>query len=261
MPHARINGIDLYYEVHGAGPALLFAHGGGGNHLSWWQQIPDFSRDYRCVTFDHRGFGASRDYADGPGPRAFVDDLRQLLDHLGVEKAALVGQSMGGWTVLGLAAADPQRVSALVLCDTSAGIDDPEVAREQSAALRDASKGGLAQVLTRAYAANFPAKDPVRHFLYQQISGLNQHVPPNLVAALSGFKYNPDAIVEHHIPTMLVVGEEDALAPPKIMELIAGRIPHARLVKVPGAGHSVYFERSAEFNRIVRDFLRENVKA
>jgi 3-oxoadipate enol-lactonase len=261
MPHAKINGIDLYYEVHGDGLALLFAHGGGGNHLSWWQQVPEFSRPYRCVTFDHRGFGTSRDHADGPGPSAFVEDLRQLLDHLGIEKAALVGQSMGGWTVLGFAAAYPRRVSALVLCDTSAGLDDPEVVREQASSLRDAPRGGLAQVLTRAYAKDFPTREPVRCFLYQQISGLNQHVPANLISALMKVKHRADAVIEHRIPTMLIVGDEDALAPPKIMERIAQAIPHAKFVKVRGAGHSVYFEKPDEFNRILTGFLRENAPA
>ena len=258
MPSAKINGIELYYEVHGAGPALVFAHGGGGNHLSWWQQVPELSRDFRSVTFDHRGFGASRDHADGPGPRAFVEDLRQLLDHLGIAKAALVGQSMGGWTVLGFAAAYPERVSALVLCDTSAGLDDPEVVREQAAALRDTPRGGLAQVLTRAYAEDFPTRDPVRCFLYQQISGLNAHVPANLIASLFSVKHRADAVIEHRVPTLLIVGEEDVLAPPKIMEQMARGIPHSRLVKVPGAGHSVYFERPAEFNELLGGFLREN---
>ncbi|MGH7836707.1 MAG: alpha/beta fold hydrolase [Candidatus Binataceae bacterium] len=257
MPHARINGIDLYYEVHGDGPTLVLAHGGGGNHLSWWQQIPELSRQFRCVRFDHRGFGFSRDHDGGPGANAFVEDLRQLLDHLGIERAALAGQSMGGWTILGFAAAYPDRVNALALCDTTAGVDDPEVIREQAAALGELRKGGLAQILTHAYAADFPRREPARHFLYQQISGLNHHVPPTLLPTLMGLKHRLDTIIEKRIPTMLLVGEEDALAPPPAMELIARRIPHARFVKVPGAGHSVYFERPAEFNQIVLSFLKE----
>jgi 3-oxoadipate enol-lactonase len=255
MPHARINGIDLYYETHGEGPALVLAHGGGGNHLSWWQQIPELARSYRCVTFDHRGFGESRDVPDGPGPNAYVEDLRQLLDHLGVDKAALVGQSMGGWTVLGFAATFPAKVSALVLCDTTAGMDDPEVIRAQ-AALRDNTKGTLAQILTRAYAADFPQRDPVRCFLYQQISGLNRHVPADLIRTLTSMKHRIDGVVEKRLPTMLIVGEEDALISPRVMELMAERIPQARFLKISKAGHSVYFERPEEFNRALLDFLR-----
>ncbi len=256
MPLANINGIQLYYEVHGAGPALVLAHGGGGSHLSWWQNVPVLAQQFRCITIDHRGFGASRDLNDGPGPTAFVEDLRLLLDHLGIKRAALAGQSMGGWTVLGFASAYPDRVSALILCDTTAGLDDPEIVREQ-AKLRDLSKGGLASILTRAYAADFPTRDPLRCFLYQQISALNTHVPANLLSVLLNTRHRVDPIVDWRIPTMLVVGAEDALAPAHVMEMMARRIPQSRFVKLPGAGHSAYFERPDEFNRIVTDFLIE----
>ena len=89
MPFANINGIELYYETHGKGPALVLAHGGGGSHLSWWQQVPMLSQHYRVITLDHRSFGYSRDLPDGPGPPAFVEDLTGLLDHLDVHKAAV----------------------------------------------------------------------------------------------------------------------------------------------------------------------------
>jgi 3-oxoadipate enol-lactonase len=256
MPLAHINGIEVYYEVHGEGPALVLAHGGGGNHLSWWQNVPALAKRFRCITFDHRGFGASRDVDGGPGPTAFVEDLRQLLDHLGIERAALAGQSMGGWTSLGFATAYPDRVSALVLCDTTAGMDDPEIAREQ-AKLREMSKGGLVNILTLAYAAGFPAHDPVRHFLYQQISGLNTHVPANLLSVLLNTRHRVDTIVTRRIPTMLLVGEEDALAPAHVMEMMSRKIPQSRFVKIPGAGHSAYFEKPDDFNRIVAGFLIE----
>ena len=94
MPFAAVNGIQLYYESHGEGPALVFAHGAGGNHMSWWQQIPAFSGAYRCVTFDHRAFGQSLD-TTGEG-RAFAGDV--LGSSTGSASSAFffVAQSMGG---------------------------------------------------------------------------------------------------------------------------------------------------------------------
>src|SRR5690242_1325029 len=81
MPFLALDGCDLYYETHGSGPALVFAHGLGGNHLTWWQQVPYFRDRYTCITFAHRGFGLSAAPA-GPQPERFVDDLAALIDHL-----------------------------------------------------------------------------------------------------------------------------------------------------------------------------------
>src|SRR3989304_7741761 len=121
MPAVPVNGIDLYHEEHGKGFPLVLAHGAGGNHLSWWQQVPAFSRKYRCVTFAHRGWGLSLG-GRAAGPAAFVEDLRGLMDHLGIRQAALVAQSMGGLTCLGFTIAHPKRVKALVMGNTFAGM-------------------------------------------------------------------------------------------------------------------------------------------
>ena len=83
MPFLERDGARLYYETHGAGPALVFVHGLGGGHLSWWQQVPHFRDRYTCVVFDHRGFGLSTESPGKPGPDAYVDDLAALVDHLG----------------------------------------------------------------------------------------------------------------------------------------------------------------------------------
>jgi 3-oxoadipate enol-lactonase len=251
MPQTKINGIDLYHETHGQGPAIVFAHGGGGSHLSWWQQVPAFSDRYQCVTFDHRGFGLSHEVPEGPGAAAFVEDLRGLLDHLGIEKAALVGQSMGGWTVLGFAATWPNRTSALVLCDTTAGMDDPEVRAEQERIPQRAS-GGL---IPKAFAPDFAQREPALHFLYQEINRLNRPTD-RLLGSLFGLRFRAEPLLEHRIPTLLVWGDQDLLIPPNTMELMSRRIPHARTALVRGGGHSVYFEKGSEFNSILTEFLR-----
>ena len=97
MPRIPINGIEMDYQEYGEGDAVVFLHGAGGNLLSWWQQIPTFSEEYRCVTLSHRGFGHSYDVPDGPGVTAFVDDLVALLDHLEIESAHLVA-AVHGWS-------------------------------------------------------------------------------------------------------------------------------------------------------------------
>ena len=114
---------DLHYEVSGSGPALLFAHGLGGNHLSWWQQVAHFAPNYTCVAFAHRGFAPSDPVSSGVDPADYAGDIATLIDHLGFPDVRLVAQSMGGWTMLEYALAHQDRVKALVLSSTSGTID------------------------------------------------------------------------------------------------------------------------------------------
>lgn len=250
MPFVETNGITMYYEVHGRGPAVVLAHPGGGSHLSWWQQVPVFAESFTCITFDHRGHGLTRDVPDDPGAHAYPQDLLGLLDHLEIEKAALVGQSMGGWTSIGLAALQPQRVSALVLGDSTGGIRDSAVDQHMA----DMRNAGARQIWAGAYTRQFAADKPAHRFLYHEITAMNLPKPSNLGAQFD-VEYQVDAIVEHRIPTLFIVGEQDSLMPAHIIEPVARRLPGAQLVRVPGAAHSVYFEQSEAFNRIVLDFL------
>src|SRR5262244_2750080 len=119
----------LYYEdTGGNAPTLLFLHGAGGNHLSWWQQVPVFAEEFRCVSVDQRRFGQSPDVAGGPGPAALATDTLALLDHLGIARAAVVAQSMGGWSAVGAAVRAPERFWAIVLANTVGNLSDPEIA-------------------------------------------------------------------------------------------------------------------------------------
>ncbi len=256
MSSARINGIDLHYQSYGESDAIVFAHGAGGNLLSWWQQIPFFAQRYRCVTFDHRGFGHSYDLPDGPGANSFVDDLRGLLDHLGIDSAHLVAQSMGGRTMLGFAVAYPHRVKTLVMADTVGGMNVPEVLEqqrvwaEQQAA--NPSANGV-EIGFRAVAPLFVQRHPNLANLYLQVSRTNppRHNPPGGMAAGPGAA----DLANLNVSTLFFVGEDDQLSPPPVIEAGASAIPGARLLRVPEAGHSVYFEKPDIFNFEVLRFI------
>src|SRR5439155_19655473 len=92
----RRGDAEIYYEVIGDGPPIVFAHGLGGNHLSWWQQLAHFARTHTCVAFAHRGFPPSSTVPGNRAPDAYADDLAALIDELRLQDVALVGQSMGG---------------------------------------------------------------------------------------------------------------------------------------------------------------------
>ena len=251
MPKAPVNGIQLYYESHGQGPAIVFAHGRGGNHLSWWRQVPAFSENHRCITFDHRGWGASSDAADGPGRVAFVEDLKQLLDHLEIQQAFLVSQSMGGLTCLGFALAHPKRTQGLVLGDTTGGVATQGVL----AALKNTNPPPEGPA--RSLSASFIGENPALTFLYQQIGGLNP--PRGEDGVISGFRREDgpkaEAFVGWRIPTLLIVGKEDAIFPPDVISEVQNVIPGSRMEVVPGAAHSAQFEQASVFNKLVSELF------
>ena len=245
-----IGSFKLFYEVHGEGPAVVFAHGAGGTHMSWWQQVPVLSKQYRCVTIDHRGFGYSKDLPNKPGRQNFVADLEGLLDRLKVERVSLVGQSMGGLTVLGFASKHPERVSALILSDTTGGYTNSEIDR-----LRAANKNPRS-----AFAPSYAQREPAMAFLYREISSLTMADAPQTAngAAAAPPPATPTDIkplVTKKVPVLFIVGEEDQLIPPAAIEAMHKEMPGSELAKVPGAGHSVYFEKPAEYNRLISHFL------
>jgi len=122
MPFAKVNGTELYYEVHGQGAPVVLAHGGASNHISWFNQVVALRDHYTVVTYDQRGFGFSEE--NGDYQASAFEDLRELLDHLGYGKVALLGQSLGGVVVAGFTSRYPERVRALVLSSTPAGLVD-----------------------------------------------------------------------------------------------------------------------------------------
>ena len=251
----------IYYESTGSGPALVFAHGLGGNHLSWWQQVPAFSDRFTCITFSHRGFFPS----DAPANQdLYADDLLALIDHLGVEKIIIVAQSMGGWTAVDFALAYPDRLHAMVLASTSGPIDPTQCgagaaleawhAKAAESRVKEAALG-----VHPAMGLRGAEEQPAMHFLYGAVDELSASLDKEALRARMGaVRIRPAAdLAAIHAPTLWLTGAEDLVFPSLVAPLMAAGMPHARHVEIERAGHSVYFERASEFNAVLSAFLED----
>src|SRR5262249_26456105 len=159
------DGFRLYYENSGGNaPAIVFLHGAGGNHLSWWQQVPVFAEEYRCIAVDQRGFGQSPDVPGGPGAAALGTDVLALLDHLRIGRAALVAQSMGGGGAVGAAVQAPERFGAIVLANTVGNLTNDDIAAVRRR-LAASSPPRPAISWHAALGPTFRKREPVRSFL------------------------------------------------------------------------------------------------
>ncbi len=254
MPDARVNGTEIYYESHGEGPAIVFAHGVGGNHAVWFQQVHYFARNRRAITFDHRGFGRSKEIPEGPDRAEFVEDLHGLLDHLNVERAALVGQSMGGIACLGMAARYPERVSALVMADTVGSMNDE---RLLDLAANDRESSDKVSPLDRAVSTGFQARNPNMCLLFLQLNSFNR-TNRRLLKGADYIGPTPEAVTGSNVPVMFIVGQEDRVVSPETVRQAHKLLPGSTLAEVADAAHSVYWEKPDVFNYLVEDFLTKN---
>jgi pimeloyl-ACP methyl ester carboxylesterase len=257
MPSVSTQHASIHYDLSGPEDAdvIVFAHGAGGNRASWWQQVPHFAARNRVLSFDHRSFGQSTCEPGGFSPTHFADDLIAVLDAEGVDRAALVCQSMGGWTGLPLALRHPDRVRCLVLCDTPGGLFSDEIARALAATgdrIRDAGIQANA-----ALAPDYPEREPEMAHLYACISAWNTGVDPGALAALASeeARIDPNELAGYQTPTLVIAGEHDLLFPHATLRHVAELIPGASFQSFPGCGHSVYFEDAKAFNRCLDDFL------
>jgi len=253
MPQVKNRDASIYYELHGEGPPLVLAHGAGGNTQIWWQQVPHFAERHRVVTFDHRCFGRTVCAPSSFRPEAFGEDLVAILDAEGLDRVALVCQSMGGWTGLRMALEHPDRLSCLILCGTPGGIMTDQIIAAAQRIAADANKDGIRG--NAALAESFQQERPELAFLYDQIGSHNAGFSPALLGKLASVRVDPDELKGHSTPTLLISGEEDALFPTEAIREVAGLIPGAELQTVPGSGHSPYYEMPETFNRIVDEFL------
>ena len=247
-----VGGERIYYESTGSGEVVVFSHGAGGNHAIWVHQTPVFAEKYRVVTWDQRGWGKSTDVRGLAGDSdTAVEDLRRLLDHLDIDAAHLVGQSMGGWAVAGFALRYPERTRSLVLANTYGGLST-EPMREWITAER------WAEVRERAAKAgrDFDIMDPALAFRYGQISRLAPpRGPANLGELLFGTHWDLDEARKSTVPILIVTGPYDMIFAPEMMRLLDAELPTSRLVEIPDSGHSPYFEKPDAWNRAVLEHL------
>ncbi|MBM3342197.1 MAG: alpha/beta hydrolase [Betaproteobacteria bacterium] len=256
---------EIHFEVTGSGPAIVFAHGLGGNHLSWWQQVAHFSRHYTCVTFAHRGFAPSSPIAGGPDPRDYAGDLDALIQHLQLRDVCVVAQSMGGWCAVEYALTHPAALRALVLASTIGTldprlIDEPERSRldtwaKQSAALRAKWR----EVGIHPAAGERMAREqPALHQLYRHIDDANRALDKEALRARmqAARVRKPQELTGAGCPILFISSDEDVQMPPFAADAIVRVVPNACVVHIEQAGHSAYFEQPAQFNAMVAAFVQ-----
>jgi len=254
-------GARIYYELSGDGPALVFAHGLGGNHLSWWQQVPFFREKYTCITFAHRGFAPSSVAGNKPDPEDFAGDLEALTAHLGIERFSIVAQSMGGWTALEFALRHPARVQAMVLAATSGTLDpskaDPAKFAEWSSRALAVNADLRMRAIHPALGAAMAEANPAMHHLYRAIDALATSLAKDeLRARIVKMRRRPIGdVAKLGVRTLFLTGSADMVFPSFAAPLLAKGFPDAHHVEFAGAGHSAYFERADAFNKKVAEFL------
>ncbi|MFC1534352.1 alpha/beta fold hydrolase [Thermodesulfobacteriota bacterium] len=253
MPKVKSDHASIYYDVYGSGPVLAFAHGAGGNMLSWWQQVPYFVKKFTVILFDQRGFGRSTCEDDFLHPKYFVEDLRAILLAEKIERVTLICQSMGGFTGLPFTLAYPEYVQALILCGTTGGLRVPKEARTRPVDRKKMMERGPGRAVM---AEDFPDREPELAFLFSMITKLNDmSMMQRLRSGMSESAVQPEALNGYNTPTLLIHGTKDALFAPEAIRAVTEIIPGATSIEMPGVGHSTYFEDAEGFNKIVEEFI------
>lgn len=268
MPKASVNGIELCYEVQGQGEPLVLVTGLGGGRGGWFFQIRAFRKHYEVVTYDARGMGRSGGANTLCTTRMMADDAVGLMDHLAIERAHILGVSLGGMVAQEVAINCPQRVNKLVLASTTPGGGEvleahPELRAalglaEGSPARIDARKVDLGRLMGVLNSLAFNGA------FYRLAVGRLATVYMKSVAA-KGFVAQFEAALGHNTldrvhliqaPTLVIAGAADRLVSPRCSEVLASRIPHSKLVLVEGGSHTLVAEKRHRFNQEVLDFLK-----
>ena len=264
MPKAKLNGVEIAYEVHGEGYPLVLAHGYTASKELWADQLDAFSRRYRLVIYDCRGHGESEVPADPSqySSDLFIEDQKALLDHLGISEAYVGGLSMGGMIAMRFALKYPQVVRALLLCDTAAGVSGAAqtqwrgIAEMMERIVRSEGVGAAMRRvwdIRRQLGVETPEPTPgvLRH-----MEGLEHMSPDGFLGAGRAIREQEsvlERLAEIKAPTLILVGDQDPLlAGSRAMQ---ERMPGCRFVLIKGSTHGTCLWRPDAFEKAILDFL------
>ena len=266
MPIAHANGTNIYYKVNGHGEPLILIQGFGGGHEGWFFQVRALKKQFQVITFDSRGIGKSDTPSQSYTIKTMADDTVGLLDCLGMDKAHILGVSLGGIVAQEIAIHYPERVRKLILVNTIAGdfTDiNPEVMRsigvEQGSSKVDYGNIDFYEMMKTVISLSFAKKSYRKFFLPMTLLNVKS-------VGFTGYRKQMEAAEGHstidrlHLiktPTLVISGTEDRLVPPRCSDEIANRIPNARLVTIEGGSHAVFIEMRNRFNQEVLNHLEK----
>jgi len=262
MPKVRVQEIELYYEIHGAGYPLVLIRGLGSNADHWYVQVPAFSKKYRLVIFDNRGVGRS-DKPDIPYTMSMMAaDTVGLMEALSIPKAHILGISMGGMIAQVIAIHYPERVNGLILSCTHCGgnrVVPPsnEVGRIFGELVLTGSEEANQKALECLFTERTLQEKPELAQRYQEVSKKFPPSPKFLIHQWEAVRDHDswEDLIKIQAPTLVITGSDDVLVPPMNSTVLAERIPNARLEIIQSGGHQFLVERAEAFNQAVLKFL------
>jgi pimeloyl-ACP methyl ester carboxylesterase len=266
MPIATINHATIHYEEWGSGKPLVLVHGFPLDGRIWDGQRQALSGAYRVIILDLPGFGRSHEASGAFSLEDLADVVHGLLQELNAVPSALAGLSMGGYVALAYAKKYPSDLAALILIDTRAEADTPDSkqARQRMIALAQSagSDAVAAQMLPKMLA---PGAEQHRPALAETLRDIMRQCPAETIAhALAAMRDRPDQtanLPSIAVPTLIIVGEDDAITPPAVAEAMHRAIPRSQLVIIRGAGHMSPMEQPQQVSDAIDRFLRAGAGA
>jgi pimeloyl-ACP methyl ester carboxylesterase len=267
MAKIKINDIELYYELNGAGAPLILISGLGYSLWQWHKMVPFLSEHFQVITFDNRGVGQSDKPAGPYGAQMLAADTAGLLDALGIERAIVTGHSMGGFIAQAMVLDFPQKVEKLILCSTNyGGPHHVPVTAEAMKVLTDVSSDPLTRFtngLSISTAPGWAEKNPymIEEWINWRVA--NPIEPASYQAQLAiGLALLPEAaafenqLSRINIPTLILFGEHDKVVPPANASLLAEKIAGSKVVILPDAGHFFPIEIPEAASRAIIEFAK-----